>query len=168
MAMLRSGYGLPLQYPDQHVVKVKRSLLKHKPAQFIKVSKTKQPQNVKNINYLDLSSQCSKVIDFGQRHEKKGRPGHKKVTRSKVKSSDKKKSGNVAIDIVGPKSSITQKKREVHCQTESRVGGKEVVLETEVVQLSDIEGSLEICIFLQISFQCGLFDFLVVASCHSR
>ena len=124
--MFRSGYGLPLQYPDQHVVKVKSSLLKHKPAEFIKVSKTKPTKKVKNINYLDLSGQCSKVIDFGQRHEKKGRPGHKKIIRSKGRLCEKKKS---------------QKKQEVHCQTESKVGDKEVVLETEVVQLPDIHGT---------------------------
>ena len=97
---------------------MKSSLLKHKPVEFIKVSK---PQ-VKNINYLDLSGQCSKVVDFRQRHEKKGRPGQKKVLRSKERLCEKKK---------------VQKKREVHCQTESKVGVKKVVLETEVVQLPD-------------------------------
>ena len=124
--MFRSEYGLPLQYPGQHVVKVKRSLLKQKPAEFIKISKTKQAQKIRNINYLDLSGHCSKVIDFGQRHEKKGRPGHKKVIRSKDKPCEKQK---------------CQKKQEVHCQTGSKVGDKEVVLETEVVQLPDIHGT---------------------------
>lgn len=116
---------MPLQCTNDHVVKIKRSLLKQKSTDFIKISKSKQARTVKTINYLDLSSHCSKVIDFGQRHEKKGRPPQKKVLKSKSLKNEKHKG---------------QKRKEVCCQTENKLAKKEEIYETEV-NLPDIHGN---------------------------